>query len=137
MKYFLLGVTIFLIFCAVFGHFYNGRAPQFYYDKLALQKNPFTIPNDSADLVWQRAKDFLELRKHMIVGGNLTINDSVIFLPYYNDFHRGNSLKIEKHVIGDSTNFKITWWYSGDSTGSGADEIALYMQYGIDKYKVH
>lgn len=135
MKYFLIIAASFLLFCALFGYFYDGRPPQIFYDQLAKQKNPFVVPKDSTSIVWQRAKDFLELRKHMIVGGNLQVEDSVIFLPYYNDFHKGNSLRIEKHVLKDSTLFQVTWWYSGDSTGHGSDEIAMYMQYGIDKYQ--
>lgn len=137
MKYFLFVTVGFLLFCFLFGYFYDGRPPQIFYDKLAKQKNPFVVPKDSTSIVWQRAKDFLELRKYMIVGGNLQMNDTVIFLPYYNDYHKGNSLRIEKHRMMDSTLFKVTWWYSGDSTRRGAYEIAMYMQYGIDKYQLH
>lgn len=134
MKFFLIFCLLFLLFCGLFGYFYNGRPPQVFYDKLSKQSNPFTVSKDRAEIVWQRAKDFLKLRKHMIVGGNLQIHDSLIYLPYYNDFHRGNSLKIERHAMNDSIRFFVTWWYSGDSTKTGSKEIALYMQKGIDKY---
>lgn len=136
MKYFLIITILFLLFCGLFGYFYDGRPPQIFYDYLAKQSNPFTVPKDSSEIVWQRAKEFLERRKLMIVGGNLHIKDSQIYLPYYNDFHKGNSLKIERYAKKDSVSFFVVWWYSGDSTKPGSKEIALYMQKGIDKYRL-
>jgi len=49
------------------------------------QKNPFSVQNDSAEIVWKRASQFLELRKSEMTGGNLQQNDSVIFSPYKTD----------------------------------------------------
>ena len=134
MKFFLVFCLIFLLFCGLFGYFYDGRPPQVFYEHIAKQYNPFTVPKDSAEKVWQRAKDFLELRKLLIVGGNLHIHDSLIYLPYYNDFHKGNSLIIERHMINDSVRFFVIWWYSGDSSKTGSKEVALYMQKGVDRY---
>lgn len=134
MKYVLLFCALFLIFCRLIAVFINTDPPKAFLNLVANQSNPFTVPKDSADLVWHRAKDFLKLREHSIVGGNLQINDSVIYMPYYNDYHRGNAMRFEKHALGDSVQFFVIWWYSGDSSGTATKEIALYMQKGIERY---
>jgi len=134
MKYFLAIAAAFLIFCALFGYFYDSNPPKAFQDLVLKQANPFTVHKDSSAMIWQRAKDFLKMREHSIVGGNLRVNDSVIYMPYYNDFHRGNSLRFEKHAQGDSVQFFVIWWYSGDSSGTATKEIALYMQHGIERY---
>ncbi len=99
----------------------------------ANQKNPFTVSKDSSELVWKRASQFLEKRKLIIVGGDLETNDTVIYMPYYNDFHKGTSLKIERKQRIDSTLFAVSVWNSGKLVPLGAKEIALYMKTGIDR----
>ena len=106
-------------------------------EKYANQKNPFTVSKDSSEIVWKRASQFLEKRKLIIVGGTLETNDSVIYMPYYNDFHKGTSLKIERKQITDSTTFTVEVWNSGKPVPLGAKEIALYMKTGIDRDKRH
>lgn len=133
MKHFLIITLIFLSFCGVFGYLYDGRTPQSFLDLVAKQQNPFTIQKSDSKFIWQRAKDYLEMRKNMIVGGNLQINDSIIYMPYYDDYQKGNSLWIERHEKADSVSFLVMWWYSGETNYSGAKEIALYMQQGIER----
>ena len=86
-------------------------------------------------MVWARASKFLELRTFELVGGELQKNDSVIFMPYYNDYHKGTSLKIERIKNGDSTIFIVDVWNSGKTVPLGAKEIALYMASGFDRKK--
>ena len=99
----------------------------------ANQKNPFTVSKDSSELVWDRASQFLEKRKLIIVGGDLEKNDTVIYMPYYSNFQKGASLKIERKQIADSTLFTVAVWNSGKPVPLGAKEIALYMKTGIDR----
>jgi hypothetical protein len=99
------------------------------------QKNPFSVQNDSAEIVWKRASQFLELRKSLMTGGNLQQNDSVIFMPYYSDYHKGRSLKIERKQVGDSTIFTVNFWYSEKPVENRAKEIALYMATKFDRMK--
>jgi hypothetical protein len=99
------------------------------------QNNPFYVPKDSSEIVWARASEFLETRKPKIIGGELEINDSVIYMPYYNDFNKGTSLKIAKKTFGDSTLFKIEVWNSGKPQPLGAKEIALFLRTGYGRKK--
>ena len=100
------------------------------------QKNPFSVQNDSAEIVWKRASQFLELRKSEMTGGNLQQNDSVIFMPYYTDYHKGRSLKIERKQVGDSTIFTVNFWYSEKPVENRAKEIALYMATSFDRRNI-
>ncbi|MBX9806875.1 MAG: hypothetical protein K2X95_03650 [Flavobacteriaceae bacterium] len=106
-------------------------------EKYTNPKNPFTVSKDSSELVWNRALEFLEKRKLIIVGGTLETNDSVIYMPYYNDFYKGTSLKIERKQVADSILFTVKVWNSGKPVPLGAKEIALYMKTGIDRNKLH
>ena len=103
--------------------------------KYNTQKNPFSVQNDSAEIVWKRASQFLELRKSEMTGGYLQQNDSVIFMPYYTDYHKGRSLKIERKQVGDSTIFTVNFWYSEKPVENRAKEIALYMATEFDRKK--
>ncbi len=134
MKYLLTIAAAFLIFCGLFSYFYDSSTPKAFQDLVDKQDNPFTVHKDSSAIIWQRAKDFLKMRENLITGGNLQINDSIIYMPYYNSNHKGNSMRFEKHAQGDSVQFFVIWWYSGDSSGTATKEIALYMQHGIERY---
>jgi hypothetical protein len=103
--------------------------------KYNTQKNPFSVQNDSAEIVWKRASQFLELRKSEMTGGYLQHYDSVIIMPYSNDYRRGRSLKIERKQVGDSTIFKVNFWYSEKPVENRAKEIALYMATEFDRKK--
>ena len=52
--------------------------------------------------------------------------DSLLYMPYYNDFQKGNSLRIEQSAIDDSVEFNVIWWYSGNLNTQGDKEIAIY-----------
>ena len=93
------------------------------------QKNPFSVQNDSAEIVWKRASQFLELRKSEMT----QYYDSVIIMPYSNDYRRGRSLKIERKQVGDSTIFTVNFWYSEKPVENRAKEIALFMQTSFDR----
>ena len=134
MKYFAIIIVLFLVFFGLFAYFYDGKPPQAFVDLVEKQQNPFSVPKDSSEIVWQKAKDFMKIRENMIVGGNLQIKDSIIYLPYNNDYHKGNSLRFERTTIGDSVQFQVTWWYSGKPSETGAKEIVLYMQHDIERY---
>ena len=104
--------------------------------KYNTQKNPFSVQNDSAEIVWKRASQFLKLRKSEMTGGNLQQNDSVIFMPYYTDYHKGRSLKIERKQVGDSTIFMVNFWYAEKPVENRAKEIALFMATSFDRKKI-
>lgn len=103
--------------------------------QIAKQSNPFTISKDSESVVWQRALQLLEGRKSLLAGGVLQQTDSTLFLPYYNEHQKGNSILIERKNLADSVYFKISWWYSKKMQQQGAKEIALFIQKGISRYK--
>lgn len=132
-KYFLIIIAIVLVIPVLLKSFLPAGKPTEILEKYTNQKNPFTVSKDSSELVWNRALEFLEKRKLIIVGGTLETNDSVIYMPYYNDFHKGTSLKIERKQIADSILFTVKVWNSGKSVPLGAKEIALYMKTGIDR----
>ncbi len=129
-KYFLIIAVLVLLISVALKTFLPTEKPT---EMFANQKNPFVVCKDSSELVWNRASQFLEKRKLIIVGGSLEINDTVIYMPYYNDFHKGTSLKIERKQIADSTFFTVSVWNSGKPVPLGAKEIALYMETGIDR----
>ena len=68
-----------------------------------------------------------------MTGGNLQYYDSVIIMPYSNDYRRGRSLKIERKQVGDSTIFTVNFWYSEKPVENRAKEIALFMQTSFDR----
>ncbi len=133
LKYFLIIAVLVLLISVALKTFLPAEKPTEMLKMFANQKNPFTVSKDSSELVWYRASQFLEKRKLIIVGGTLETNDSVIFMPYYNDFHKGTSLKIEREQMADSTFFTVSVWNSGKLVPLGAKEIALYMKTGIDR----
>lgn len=95
------------------------------------QSNPFTVHKDSAGIIWLRAKQYLRENKRLIAGGDITENDSVLFVPYYNSYKKGNCIQIEKHSATDSVTFSVQWWYSQNPEPDGEKEIALFMQHNI------
>lgn len=130
-KYFLLIAVLALVIPVVLKYYLPSKQPSKMEEKYGNQKNPFAVSKDSSELVWNRASQFLEKRKLIIVGGTLETNDSVIYMPYYNDFHKGTSLKIERKQLVDSTFFTVSVWNSGKRVPLGEKEIALYMKTGI------
>ena len=126
-------IALALVVSVMIKTFFTSKTNPEIMEKYNSQKNPFLVQKDSAEIVWARASKFLELRKLELVGGDLQKNDSVIFIPYYNDFHKGTSLKIERKQVGNSTKFTVNVWNSGKPVPIGAKEIALYMQTSFDR----
>jgi len=133
LKYFLTIMLLVLVIPVVLKSIFPGENSLEMQKMYASQKNSFTVSKDSSELVWNRASQFLEKRKLIIVGGTLETNDSVIYMPYYSNFQKGASLKIERKQIADSTLFTVAVWNSGKPVPLGAKEIALYMKTGIDR----
>jgi hypothetical protein len=133
MKYFLIFALSVLLFCFLFQQFYHGSPSEQFIASVTKQDNPFSVPKDSAAIIWHRASEYLDKNKLTIVGGNLQIEDSVLNMPYYNDFHKGNSLRIQMNTRNDSVIFKVNSWYSGKVNSFGAKKIAYFMQSG--KYR--
>jgi hypothetical protein len=130
MKYFLIISLAFLFFCFLFGYFYKGIPAKDYIANVEGQENPFSVAKDSAKIIWTRADEYLEKNKLFIVGGNLQREDSLLYIPYYNDFHKGNSVRIQMFYKKDLVVFKIESWYSGKDNIYGAKKIAYYMRTG-------
>ena len=126
-------IALALVVSVMIKTFFTSKTNPEIMEKYNSQKNPFLVQKDSAEIVWARASKFLVLRKLELVGGDLQKNDSVIFIPYYNDFHKGTSLKIERKQVGNSTKFTVNVWNSGKPVPIGAKEIALYMQTSFDR----
>ncbi len=133
--YILLFIALALVVSVIIKTFFSSKTNPEIMEKYKAQKNPFSVQNDSSEIVWARASKFLELRKLELVGGDLKKNDSVIFMPYCNDFQKGTSLKIERKQLGDSTIFTVNVWNSGKPLLIGAKEIALYMATEFDRKK--
>lgn len=132
--YLLLFIAIALVTPVFIKTFFSEKPNLGLIKKYESQKNPFTVCNDSATVVWSRASEFIKSRKRLLSGGDLQQNNSVIFIPYYNDYHKGTSLKIERKIVGDSTVFTINVWNSGKPIPLGAKEIALFMATKYDRY---
>lgn len=131
----LLFIALALVVSVIIKTFFSSKTNPEIMEKYKAQKNPFSVQNDSSEIVWARASKFLELRKLELVGGDLKKNDSVIFMPYCNDFQKGTSLIIERKQVGDSTIFTVIVWNSGKPVPLGAKEIALFMATSFDRKK--
>lgn len=133
--YILLFIAFLLVFPIVLKICDPPKEDKALIQKYNAQKNPFSVQNDSAEIVWKRASQFLELRESEMTGGSLQHYDSVIIMPYSNDYRRGRSLKIERKQVGDSTIFTVNYWYSEKPVENRAKEIALYMATEFDRKK--
>jgi hypothetical protein len=130
----LIVIAILVVFSFIFKSCFAKETPAVFQRQVEQQPNPFTVHRDSAAVVWRRAGLFFEQRRGLISGGTLQQNDTMFFLPYYNDHHKGDCVKIVKREVGDSIEITCTWWYGGDSTGVASKEIALFLQNGIGRY---
>ena len=92
------------------------------------------MPVSQSDLVWNRAQEYVKKRYRLISGDEIQLNDSVLFIPYFNDYRKGNSLEINRTQKGDSVQFEIILYRSGIFQEDGSREIALFMTSEIDKY---
>jgi hypothetical protein len=133
MRYILLIIALALAAAGIYSVFGNSDNPPAYDALVAVQPNPFYSSADSAAITWRRAKLYLETYPAVFGKEGIQITDSVIAISYYNGNKKGNSLRIERKQIGNSIRYKISWWYSRNPETTGAKEIALFMQQGIDK----
>lgn len=106
--------------------------------KNAVNKQPmsFTVPNEKAAVVWNRAPEYLQKMKHLITGGPMQQNDTVVHIPYIPglSYNRGNSIRIIRRAYTDSTAFFTEWFYYDEPDSFSAKELAYYMLTGIDRY---
>ncbi len=114
-------------------YFYKDKPPVLI-SKIAAQPNPFFVTVSQSDLVWNRAQEYVKKRYRLISGDKMQLNDSVLFIPYFNNYHNGNTLEIKRAQKGDSVQFEITLYNSGTLQQDGSKEIALFMATGVDKY---
>lgn len=106
--------------------------------KNAVNNQPmyFSVPNKKADTIWKRAPEYLRKMKHLITGGPMRQNDTMVYIPYVPglSYNRGNSIRIIRREHKDSTDF-FTEWFGYDVPDSfSAKELAYYMLTGIDRY---
>ncbi|NVO20695.1 MAG: hypothetical protein HXX13_13420 [Bacteroidetes bacterium] len=134
MKYLLLILAVLMIGSLLVSTFTHKEKTQDFSIFIESQLNPFKLPADSSEVGWSRANQFINKRYRLISGGTVERNDSVINVPYFNDFRKGNSLKFERKIIGDSVIFTVSLWASGKLQVKGAKEIAFYIRTGIDRY---
>lgn len=133
MKYRLFIFIILILAAAIYKYLLAGKPSAEYTRACNEQRNPFTVHKDSAAIIWQRAKLYLDENKPLIAGGDLTESDSVLFIPYYNSYKKGSSVRIAKHTAADSVTFFVQWWYSKNPEPDGEKEIALFMQQNISR----
>jgi hypothetical protein len=134
MKKAMLLIIVLIAVALIYSLFFNKDNPLALKSKIATQSNPFIVPFSQSDLVWNRAQEYVKKRYRLISGDKMQLNDSVLFIPYFSDYHKGNSLEIKRAQKGDSVQFRITLYNSGKLQQDGSKEIALFMATGIDKY---
>lgn len=124
---------VLVIFAGLLIKYFN-KPDEVFEAKISAQANPFRVPVDSSEIIWQRAIHFLEIHHAIIAAGRPVIRDSSIFVPYGTSYEKGSSIKIERKMRGSLVEFTATWWYSREVMVKGGQEIALYMQKGIWRY---
>jgi hypothetical protein len=134
MRYLATGFVVLILGSYIYTTFFYKGLPEDFKKKIAVQKNPFYMPKDSSDVIWSRAEQYISKRYRLIGGNVIQRSDTQIYIPYYNDYHKGNSLLISRKAIGDSVRFKVYWYYSGIFEEEGSKEVALFMSSGIDQY---
>lgn len=132
MKYRLLIFIVVILASLLIKYLFPHKQSASYVNARKNQANPFTVHKDSAGSIWLRAKQYLKENKRLISGGDIIENDSVLFVPYYNSYKKGNCIQIEKHSATDSVTFLVQWWYSQNPEPDSEKEIALFMQYNIE-----
>ncbi|MFC4262657.1 hypothetical protein ACFOWM_07205 [Ferruginibacter yonginensis] len=133
MKYILSFIFIVIIISITYKYIIAADEPIAYKKLLEKQNNYFVVQKDSAAIMWTRAKMYLNKNAALICGGPLQQSDTLLYIPYYNDHKKGNAIRIEQHVNGDSVSFNIQWWYSQKLQINGSRAIALYMRYKVEK----
>ncbi len=118
----------------IYSLFFDNEKPSALKSKISAQPNPFYVPVSQSDLVWNRAQEYVKKRYRLISGDEIQLNDSVLFIPYFNDYRKGNSLEINRTQKADSVQFEIILYRSGILQEDGSREIALFMTSEIDKY---
>jgi len=134
MKKAILLLIVLIAGALIYSVFFYKDKPPALKNKITEQPNPFYVPVSQSDLVWNRAQEYVKKRYRLISGDKMQLNDSVLFIPYFNDYHEGNSLEIKRAQKSDSVQFRITLYNSGNLQQDGSKEIALFMATGIDKY---
>ena len=127
MRYIVL-LFVLLIVTGLLLQTFSTKPSAVYTKALELQQNPFAAAKDSEALIWKRAIQYIDEHRALISGGDLQQTDSTIYIPYYNDHKKGNSLLIEKHTSADSVIFKVQWFYSQKLQLNGSRKLALFMQ---------
>jgi hypothetical protein len=136
MKYFLVLLALLIILSVLYKYCFSPNTNEKFNNAVMLQPNPFVVSKEKAKTVWQRAPVYLQEMKHLISGGKMQQNDSVIFVPYQPglSYNRGDSVCIMRKNQNDSVAF-YTAWYSYNSPDSlAAKEIAYYLLTGISRY---
>lgn len=134
LRYLLLIIVLVLAAAGIYSAFFrNTNNPPAYNALVAAQPNPFYSSADSATTIWNRAQLYVETYRGVFGSEGLQVADSVLLIPYYNSYQKGNNLRIERKRVGKDIRYSISWWYSRTPQTEGAKEIALFMQKGIDK----
>jgi hypothetical protein len=134
MKYFFVLLALLIILSALYKYCFSGNTK--FNNAVILQTNPFVVSKEKAKIVWQRAPIYLHKMKHLISGGNMQQNDSVIFIPYQPglSYKRGDSVCIRRKEQNDSVAFYAAWYSYGSADSLAAKEIAYYLFTGISRY---
>ncbi|MCB9252829.1 MAG: hypothetical protein H6605_10205 [Flavobacteriales bacterium] len=77
------------------------------------QLNPFKVSIDSSEQIWNRAIQYLKKNSAKIGGGKLQVRADQLYIPYYNHYSKGNSIRIDRENYGDSIQITVSWHYSG------------------------
>lgn len=134
MKYVLIILSVTFLSGWVCKYFFASDLPPEFVAKVQHQRNPFAVHKDSAELIWQRAQEFLHERRRLIAGSDMRKSDSLIVIPYGTSYEKGNSVRLTRASNGDSVLFTCYWWYSRMDQDDAEKEMALYMQTGEGRY---
>ena len=127
-------VSGFILTVLIYKYIFAEDLPAAFVNQIKNQLNPFSVPKDSAQVVWARAKQYLADRRWLINGNPIRETDSTIIVPYYNKAKKGVSIKIESTKIGDSVVFTTYFWAFQNLKEQASKEMALYLNKGITRY---
>ena len=131
MKYIFLFLLVLITGSLLVKYVFTGKPSPGFMNAVARQENPFRAQPDSAGIIWQRAKLYLDTHASLIAGAERVENDSLLFIPYYNSHRKGSSIQIEKHIYAGTVSFGVQCWYSEKIQVNEARKIALFMQQGV------
>lgn len=134
MRILLLIIVLILAVAGIYSWLADKRLPREFVQRCANQPERFAVPEDSMQLVWERAKGYMSGRYKFFSGGTYQEEDSLLGIPWYNTYHKGSRAEIKRFRLGNKLWINCSYWYNNQPDKDGAKEIALYVQQGVSRY---